>query len=116
MKQKLFVLVACILILSLVLSGCGQTVKVTNVERTNTFGYKGVGEATARSGYDFLLVTVKMKAEDLASSMGDMSLKDGDGNIYPCAGLFSSQFIFEVPESAVDLVLVVKDIGEAPLK
>jgi len=114
-KQKLFVLVACILILSLVLSGCGQSVKVTKVERTDTFGYKGVGEATARSGYDFLLVTVKTK-EDLASSIGDMSLKDGDGNIYPCAGLFSSQFIFEVPESADDLVLVVKDIGEAPLK
>jgi len=114
-KQKLFVLVACILILSLVLSGCGQSVKVTNVERTNTFGYKGVGEATARSGNDFLLVTVKTK-EDLNSSIGDMMLKDGNGNTYPCAGLFSSQFIFEVPESTEDLVLVVKDSGEVPLE
>jgi len=116
MRYKFFGLVVCILILNLGLSGCGQSVNVTNVERTNTFGYKGVGEAAARSGYDFLLVTVKMKAEDLASSMGDMSLRDGDGNTYPCAGLFSSQFIFEVPESAEDLVLVVKDKGEAPLK
>ena len=115
MKQKSYILIIYMLILSLALSGCGQTVKVTNVERTNTFGYKGVGEATARSGYDFLLITVKTK-EDLASSIGDMSLKDGDGNIYPCAGLFSSQFIFEVPESAEDLVLVVNGVGEAPLK
>lgn len=115
MRQKFYVLVVFTLILSLFLSGCGQSVKVTNVERTNTFGYKGVGEAAARSGYDFLLITLKTK-EDLASSIGDMSLKDGDGNIYPCAGLFSSQFIFEVPESAEDLVLVVNGVGEAPLK
>ncbi len=116
MRQKNIILVVFILILSLFLSGCGQAVNVPNVERTNTFGFKGVGEANARSGYDFLLVTVKMKAEDLNSSIGNMSLKDGDGNVYPCAGLFSGQFIFEVPESAEDLVLVVKDIGEAPLK
>jgi len=45
MRHKFFGLVVCILILNLGLSGCGQSVNVTNVERTNTFGYKGVGEA-----------------------------------------------------------------------
>lgn len=115
MNRKIFALVGCVMILSLILASCGGSVKVTNVERTNTFGYKGVGEATARSGNDFLLVTVKTK-EDLNSSIGDMMLKDGNGNTYPCAGLFSSQFIFEVPESTEDLVLVVKDSGEVPLE
>ena len=115
MKQKIFGLVGCLVILSLVLSGCGQSVKVTNVERTNTFGIEGLGEAKARSGFDFLLITLKSN-EDFTSSTADLVLKDGDGNTYPCAGIFSSQFIFEVPESANDLTLVVKDSTELPLE
>ena len=115
MKQNFFVLVICILILSLFLSGCGQSVKVTNVEMIDSFEMEGLGEAKARSGYDFLLITVQTD-RDLESSIGDMALKDSDGNTYPCAGLFKSRFIFEVPESTEDLVLVVKDLGDVPLE
>ncbi len=114
MKRKVTIILICIMIASLILTGCGEQVKISKVERVNSFGYKGVGEATARAGYDILLIAIKSK-EEISSFGSELVLKDGNGNRYPCAGMFSSKYIFEVPESADNLILVVNDSLEVKL-
>lgn len=113
MSTKLSKILACLLIASLAISGCSnQKVKIVGVERVNSFGYEGMPSANARPGYDILLIEVKTDEE--ISSFSDLVLKDNAGNSYPAGGLFSGKYIFEVPESAGDLTLVVKDTIEIP--
>lgn len=88
-------------------------VKIISVERANSFGYEGMPSANARPGYDILLIEIKTDEE--ISSFSDLVLKDNVGNSYSAGGLFSGKYIFEVPESAGDLTLVVKDAIKVPL-
>ncbi len=114
MKTKTYKVLVCLLIASLLLTSCGQKVRIVDVERVDTIGYEGMAQASPRPGNTFLLIELKT-SEELSSSGSDLVLKDDQGNSYPGAGLFSGKYIFEVPLSADNFTLIVKDSIELPL-
>ena len=115
MNTNLLRMFSWLLVTSLLVAGCSnQKVKIISVERVNSFGYEGLPTANARPGYDILLVEIKTD-EDISPFGGDLVLKDDKGNSYPMGGRFSGKYIFQVPEGANNLTLVVKDTIEVSL-
>jgi len=93
---------------SLLFIGCSnQKDKIVSVERVKSFGPAGA-TANARPGYDILLVEISTD-EEISPFGGDLVVKDDSDNSYPMAGLFEGKYIFEVPEGAKNLKLIVKD-------
>ncbi len=115
MNTKLSKVMVWFMLVSLLISSCAsQKVKITSVERTKSFGYSGA-TASARPGYDILLIGVET-SEEISPFGGDLALKDDAGNSYPMMGLFNSKYIFEVPETVKNLTLIVKGSISVPVR
>lgn len=115
MSAKHLKIAACLLAAALTFAGClGQKAKIIGVERVYSIGYEGMPAAHARPGYVILLIELQT-SEEISPFGGDLVLKDGAGNSYPGSGLFDGKYIFEAPENANNLTLVVKGDTEIPL-
>jgi hypothetical protein len=114
-SRSVFLIFACLVVLLCSCAGCAsQKVKIVSVKRVDTFGFPGMQAAKARPGYDILLIAIKTD-EDISPFGGDLVLKDNNGNSYPNLGLFTQQYIFEVPKTVNKFTLVVKNTIEVPL-
>ncbi len=88
-------------------------IKIVGVERVKSFGAPGA-TARARPGYDILLIGIDTK-EKLSPLGADLILVDDGGNRYTNMGFFQGKYIFEVPETAKKLTLVVKGTINVPV-
>lgn len=97
--------------------GLPSDLKVASVDRVTTLTL-GNTHSEAHAGNVYLLVQLAGVAgltADNMSLLSDMVLTDASGNRYPNLGLTSGKFIFEVPNTAKGLKLVVGDNVSAPL-
>jgi hypothetical protein len=61
-------------------------------------------------------VLIGLKTDQKISPFGgDLVLKDNSGNSYPMTGIYNGEYIFEVPQTVVNLTLDVKNTIEIPL-
>jgi hypothetical protein len=118
MNRKTTSLVAFLLLSIVLLAACGSgtpepSTRIQDVERVNSFGMAG-STANARPGHDILLVSLQTD-EEINPFGSDLVLVDAAGAEYPMMGLYQMKYIFEVPEDAQELVLVVKGSERVPL-
>jgi hypothetical protein len=91
----------------------GEQVKILKVERVQSFGAPGA-VAHASPGNVILLFSLDTKM-DLLPFASDLTLIDDSGKKYPVMGLYELKYIFEVPENAKKLTLVVKGTIDVPV-
>lgn len=88
--------------------------EIISVERVDSIEFEGMPPATVRSGYDLLLIEIETD-EEISPLGGDLVVKDSEGNSHNMGGLIDGKYIFEVPETARILTLVIKGTIEIPL-
>lgn len=91
-----------------------QKVQIVSVQRDSSLGNSQTVKANNRPGYDYVLIGLKTD-QKISPFGGDLVLKDNSGNSYPMTGLYNGEYIFEVPQTVVNLTLVVKNTIEIPL-